>query len=155
MTMKEGKIRPLSICVFSHNDRILVAEGFDPLKQQLFYRPLGGAIEFGEHSRDALVRELREEIQAEITNLRYLATLENIFIFNGQPGHEIVQVYDADFVNPTLYTQDRLQGYEVEIDEPFQIVWKSLADLQNNPTEPLYPDGLLDLLLKPPNPPTP
>jgi 8-oxo-dGTP pyrophosphatase MutT (NUDIX family) len=144
--MKEGQIRPIVICVFSHNGRILVAEGFDPLKQQLFYRPLGGAIEFGEYSREALVRELREEIQAEITNLRYLATLENIFIFNGQRGHEIVQVYDADFVDPSFYTQERLEGYEIEMGEPFQIVWKSLADLKANPAEPLYPNGLLDLL---------
>lgn len=151
--MKEGKIRPLAICVFSHNGRILVAEGYDPLKQQLFYRPLGGAIEFGEHSREALIRELREEIQAEITNLRYLGTLENIFVFNGQRGHEIVQVYDGDFLDPTFYTQERFAGYEVEIDEPFQIVWKSLEELARNPAEPLYPAGLLNLLLNHPNPP--
>ena len=153
--MQKGKIRPLAICIFSHNGRILVAEGFDPIKQQLFYRPLGGAIEFGEYSREALIRELREEIQAEITNLRYLGTLENIFIFNGERGHEIVQVYDGDFVDPTLYTKERFAGYEVEIDEPFHIVWKSLADLAANPAEPLYPDGLLALLLNNPTTPTP
>lgn len=142
--MKEGHIRPIVICVFSHNGRILVAEGFDPVKQQVFYRPLGGAIEFGEHSRVALVRELREEIQAEITNLRYLGTLENIFVYNGERGHEIVQVYAGDFVDPAFYSRERLEGYEV--DEPFQIVWKSLAELKGNPAEPLYPDGLLELL---------
>ena len=145
--MKKGHIRPSVICVFIHNGRILVAEGFDPVKQQVFYRPLGGAIEFGEHSRVALVRELREEIQAEITNLHYLGTLENIFVYNGERGHEIVQVYDGDLVDPAFYSRERLEGYEVEVDEPFQIVWKSLAELKGNPAEPLYPDGLLKLLV--------
>ena len=46
--MKKNRIRPLAICVFLNNNRILVAEGYDPIKQQTFYRPLGGGIEFGE-----------------------------------------------------------------------------------------------------------
>jgi hypothetical protein len=43
----KNKIRPIAICVFRHKDRILVAEGYDPVKKQTFYRPLGGVIEFG------------------------------------------------------------------------------------------------------------
>ena len=49
-------IRPIVICVFSFNGRVLIAEGYDPTKRQIFYRPLGGGIEFGELSQDALVR---------------------------------------------------------------------------------------------------
>ncbi|MCA9941424.1 MAG: NUDIX domain-containing protein, partial [Anaerolineales bacterium] len=58
-------IRPLVICLFRHKNHILVMEGYDPVKQQTFYRPLGGGIEFGEHSAIALRRELREELGAE------------------------------------------------------------------------------------------
>src|SRR6266568_4543117 len=49
--MTQPRIRPLAICVFSHNGCILAAEGVDPLKDnQVFYRPLGGGIEFGEYA---------------------------------------------------------------------------------------------------------
>ncbi len=46
--MKKNKIRPIALCVFLNNNRILVNEGYDPVKQQTFYRSLGGGIEFGE-----------------------------------------------------------------------------------------------------------
>lgn len=39
--MTTNRIRPLAICVFSHNGRILAAEGIDPANDQVFYRPLG------------------------------------------------------------------------------------------------------------------
>ncbi len=45
---KKKRVRPLAICVFRHHDRILVMEGYDPVKKEHFYRPLGGGIEFGE-----------------------------------------------------------------------------------------------------------
>ena len=90
-----SQIRPLAICVFSHNNKILVSEEHDPSKGETFYRPLGGGIEFGEHSIDTIHRELMEKIGAEVKDLVYLGTLENIYIFNGIPGHEIVQVYDG------------------------------------------------------------
>jgi hypothetical protein len=30
------KIRPLAICIFSHNGKILVCEGYDPTKGETF-----------------------------------------------------------------------------------------------------------------------
>jgi NADH pyrophosphatase NudC (nudix superfamily) len=64
--VKKKRIRPLAICVFRKDGRILVAEGYDPVKDHTFYRPLGGAIEFGETSRQTVSRELMEEIGAEV-----------------------------------------------------------------------------------------
>jgi len=143
--MPSGTIRPLVIAVFRQGDRILAAEAYDPLKDETFYRPLGGGIEFGELSRDALVREIREEIGAEVTDLRYLGTLENLFTFSGVPGHEIVLVYDAAFADRTLYGQAAIPGREDTLDEGFLAVWKHLDEFgPGHP--PLYPDGLLDLL---------
>jgi hypothetical protein len=40
--------RPIVICVFSHNGKILVCEGNDTVKNEIFYRPAGGMIEFQE-----------------------------------------------------------------------------------------------------------
>jgi 8-oxo-dGTP pyrophosphatase MutT (NUDIX family) len=140
----QNQIRPISICVFRNEDRILVFEAYDPAKKQTFYRPLGGGIEFGERSDETVRREMMEELNAEVTGLNYLGTIENIFTFNGTPGHEIVQVYDGRLANSKLYEQAEMSGMEAG-GESFKVLWKRLAEF--GPGEPpLYPDGLLGLL---------
>jgi 8-oxo-dGTP pyrophosphatase MutT (NUDIX family) len=139
----QNRIRALAICVFRNEDKILVFEGYDPKRNQTFYRPLGGGIEFGEQSDEALRREIMEELNAEITDLRYLGTLENIFAFNGVAGHEIVQVYDGRLVNSGLYEQAEISGSEADGGH-FKALWKRLDDF--NLQTPLYPDDLLELL---------
>jgi diadenosine tetraphosphate (Ap4A) HIT family hydrolase/8-oxo-dGTP pyrophosphatase MutT (NUDIX family) len=143
-------IRPLAICVFRDGDRILVFEGYDPLKDQFFYRPLGGGINPGEYARDAIVREIREEIGAEIIDVRCIGTLENIFTFNGKPGHEIVMVFDASFIDSSFYRQEQIDGVDDGV-TPLKVIWKSLDSFHEQGAPPLYPNGLLDLLSPDPN----
>jgi 8-oxo-dGTP pyrophosphatase MutT (NUDIX family) len=139
-----NKIRPIAICVFRKDDRILVFEGYDPVKPELFYRPLGGGIEFGERGDQTVRREIREEIGAQITDVRYLGTLENIFTLNGRSRHEIVLVYDGRLTDPSLYDTTHLHGVEAD-GAPLKVVWKRLADFRGNHPQ-LYPLGLLELL---------
>ena len=82
--MDTTRIRPIAICLFRHNNRILVSEGFDSIRQDYYYRPLGGSIEYGETSREAVAREIREELGAEIENIRLLGVVENIFVYRGE-----------------------------------------------------------------------
>ena len=145
MKKKKNRIRPLAICVFSKDDRILVAEGYDPVKGQTFYRPLGGGIEFGERSEDTIRRELREEINVEVGELFYLGTVENIFTFNGDPGHEIVMIYDGVLIDSGLYDRAVIEGNEADIGETFTAVWKSLTEFESGESI-LYPDDLIELL---------
>ena len=139
-----GNIRPIAIGIFIRDGAILVFEGHDGPNDRIFYRPLGGGIDYGEHSRDTLVREMREEIGAEVTALRYLGTLENIFVHEDEGGHEIVQVYVAEFVDPSFYEQREMTGVEDD-GTPFKVLWKPLTDFKNG-GPPIYPDGLLELL---------
>ncbi len=111
---RQGEIRVLALGVILQGDRIFISEGYDPVKQQTFYRAMGGGVDFGETSLAALKREFQEEIQAELTNIRYLGCLENIFTYNGQPGHEIIQLYKCDFVDPKLYQLEKLVFTEGE-----------------------------------------
>ncbi|MBK9925916.1 MAG: NUDIX domain-containing protein [Anaerolineales bacterium] len=143
--MKKHKVRPLAICVFRHNDRILVNEGYDPLKDQTFYRPLGGGIEFGETAEETVRRELMEEINVEVGEVRYLGTLENIFTFNGTPGHEIVMIYDGVLKNSGLYEQAEVEGKEAN-GEVIRAVWMELDQFRMGKSI-LYPNGLLELLM--------
>ncbi len=147
--MKEGIIRPLAICVFRNNDRILVAEGYDPVKQQTFYRPLGGSIEFGERAAGTIARELMEEIGAAVCDLRYLGTLENIFTYAGKRGHEIVLVFDGRFVGAAIYARGEFFGIEKDDEHElrFKAVWKSLDEFHPE-RAPVYPDGLVELLAR-------
>ena len=64
---------------------------FDSVKKEIYYRPLGGGIEFGEYGIDAIQREFQEELGVDLNNLKYLFTMENIFTLNGNRGHEIVE----------------------------------------------------------------
>jgi len=138
-------IRPLAICLFRHNGRILVSEEHDPTKDETFYRPLGGGIEFGERSEETIHRELMEEIGAEVKDLVYLGTLENIFTFDGEPGHEIVQVYDGALTESGLYEQAVISGHEAEVNLPMKVIWKCIDDFGPGKLI-LYPEGLLDML---------
>ncbi|HSK67228.1 MAG TPA: NUDIX domain-containing protein [Anaerolineales bacterium] len=140
-----NKIRPLAICLFRHNNCILVAEGYDPVKKEHFYRPLGGGIEFGEYSEQTIHRELKEEIGAEVCELKYLGTVENVYVFNGTPGHEIIQIYDGVLKDAELYELPEIIGREMDIDVTFRAVWKPIDEFGAGKSI-LYPTGLLELL---------
>jgi 8-oxo-dGTP pyrophosphatase MutT (NUDIX family) len=103
-----GQIRVLALGLIRDGERIFISEGYDPVKEQVFYRVMGGGVDFGETSLEALKREFQEEIQAELENIRYLGCLENIFTFNGKPGHEIIQLYECDFVDQNFYQIESL-----------------------------------------------
>ena len=140
----QAHIRVIAIAIFLHQGRIFVFKGRDPRSAQVFYRPLGGGIEFGERGRDALARELREELGAEIADAAYLGAIENIFTYDGQPRHELVLVYRARFTDPRMY--DAPPSVFRERDgTPFLSLWKPLDEFRTG-GPPLYPAGLMELL---------
>ncbi|MEH2249502.1 NUDIX hydrolase [Nostoc sp.] len=105
---KAGEIRVIALGLIRDGDRIFVSQGYDPVKQERFYRALGGGVEFGETSHDALQREFQEEIQAELTNIKYLGCIENLFTFNSRQGHEVIQLYQCDFADSKFYQLESL-----------------------------------------------
>jgi len=114
-----------------------------------FYRPLGGTIELGETSVDALKREFKEEIDAEIRVGRYMDVLENIYALNKRVFHEISLVYEVEFVDSEQFQRE---SFEVtEGSKKTLAKWVSLGELALEETT-LYPDGLLALLQQLPEP---
>lgn len=141
--MDAGRIRPIAICVCRDGERILVFEGCDSRKGEVFYRPLGGSIEYGERGVEAVKREFREEISADLGEVTYLGMLENIYIYEGRRGHEIVLVYDGRLADERLYQNESIKGDE--LGQSFTAVWKRLDEFGPGKSI-LYPDGLLELL---------
>ncbi|HLG10323.1 MAG TPA: NUDIX hydrolase, partial [Dehalococcoidia bacterium] len=85
----------------------------------------------------------REELGAEIEDVKLLGVTENIFTFLGAEGHELVWIFEARLTNRTLYEQE-----VVICDEggaAFEAHWVSLSLFEAGDA-PLYPDGLLEML---------
>ncbi|MES2463657.1 MAG: NUDIX domain-containing protein [Armatimonadota bacterium] len=146
--MNPKRIRGVALCLFRHGDRILVDEAEDTVRRDRYCRPIGGGIEYGERSEAAIVREVREELRAEIEHLELAAVIENLFTCEGEEGHEIVFIYDAEFIDKSLYSRDILHGYEHGNDSHFPVQWRSLAEMEAAGLR-LVPEQLKELLQRP------
>jgi 8-oxo-dGTP pyrophosphatase MutT (NUDIX family) len=142
-TTKPRGIRVIAICVFRREESILVFAGYDSVKETYYYRPLGGGVEPGETTREAVAREIAEELGLQIDALKLLGVLENIFVLDGQPKHEIVFVYDGRFVDATIYDRQELHGWEAN-GEPLRATWRRLDSFEER--HRLVPEGLESLL---------
>jgi 8-oxo-dGTP pyrophosphatase MutT (NUDIX family) len=110
-----GKIRVLALGLIRDGDRLFLGEGYDPIKKTPFYRCLGGGVDFGETSLEALKREFQEELNAALKNIEYVSCLENIFTYKGKQKHEIIQLYRCDFVDPKFYQIDEMPFSEGDL----------------------------------------
>lgn len=136
--------QPLAICLIYRERAVgrdlFVREGFDTVKKSWFYRPLGGGIEFGKRGHETLKREFLEEIQKDLTDIRFLGVLENLFTYAGTPGHELVMVYEGRFADNAVYELDRLTACEDD-GSSFTARWLPLTEFWNEKRR-LVPEGL-------------
>ena len=145
--MESRSIRPKAICVIRDGLRILLEYNKWPTENDIFYTPLGGEIKYGEYGANTVRREIKEEIGADIENIRYLGFIENIFKVVDNLCHEIVLVYEADLVDKSYYEKDVIEGLETEMDPPHPmfVYWKTLTEIDEERL-PLYPESLRELL---------
>jgi 8-oxo-dGTP pyrophosphatase MutT (NUDIX family) len=137
-------IRAKSVCIFRHQGKVLLAEGFDPAKNEKYLSPVGGGIDFGETSADAAIREVKEELGTEAHQLKLLGVIENLFTFNGKEGHEIVFVYEASFKDQGVYQKAMLSGVETN-GYIFAARWYELDNVKGGGLE-IYPKGIAGML---------
>lgn len=134
--MASGVIKVKAMAFFHAEGRLLVSDGFDKVKQQSFYRLLGGHVEFGERSETALKREIVEELGADIEVLAQLDVIQNRFTYEGRQYHEIIFIHNARFLDESFNRRDDLRNLEADYDERF--LWVPVAQALNGDI-PLFP----------------
>ncbi len=132
---KFKEIRPVVLGLAKKNNKLLVGEGFDNVKNQTFYRCLGGGIEFLENSSDALKREFLEEIDANIIVKDFLGISENIFTYKGKNAHELILFYSIDILD-----SDYKEEYDIKDDcGNYKAKWIDIDEFKNK-NKILYPE---------------
>ena len=142
VTGKRQVIKAMAVVRRPRDGALLVSEpvsGSDPP----FQRPLGGHVEFGEYALDTVRREFGEEIGQELTDVRLLGVLENIFTLDGIDRHEIVFVFDAQFADAEWRARTEFAVNEAACIAP--ATWVPLASLGDHGI-PVYPRDLVQLL---------
>ena len=132
---KFKEIRPVVLGLAIRNNKLLVGEGFDNVKNETFYRCLGGGIDFLEKSYDALKREFFEEIGASIIVKDFLGISENIFTYKGKNAHELILFYSIDILD-----EDYKDEYHiVDGNQDYMAKWIDIDDFKNK-SKILYPE---------------
>ncbi|GAA3602796.1 NUDIX hydrolase [Microlunatus ginsengisoli] len=133
-------VKAYAVLLNESRSRHVVWRGTDPTKRPTdFHRMLGGHVEFGERARDAVVREIAEELGTELSEVSPIGVLESIFRFAGRPGHEVVFLYAAtiaDGVVPDV-------GGWFDDGGPIRVEWRAV---RTDTDIPLYPDGAQRLI---------
>ena len=132
---KFKEIRPVALGLAIKDNKLLVGEGYDNVKNQTFYRCLGGGIEFLEKSCDTLKREFKEEIEADIIIKDFLGISENIFTYKGKNAHELILFYSIEI--PDEYYKDEYQI--LDVDDNSKAKWIDINEFKNK-NKILYPE---------------
>ena len=93
---------------------LLAQKGEDVATGKIFYRLMGGGIEFGESSLETIKREIKEELDATVINEKFLCPIENIFEFNSKKMHEITFLYEGDFLEESFYVEQKVKVIDKE-----------------------------------------
>jgi ADP-ribose pyrophosphatase YjhB (NUDIX family) len=131
-------IKAMAVIQRPRDNALLVSATAGPAP---FHRPLGGHVEFGEYAIDTINREFGEEIGQQLTGVRLLGVLENIFQWQGARVHEVVFVFRAAFADPAAYEIER-QPIRDDPDGGDQVIWRPAG--ASDP--PLYPAGVVGLI---------
>ena len=120
-----------------------VLKASDPSDGRTFHRLLGGGVELGERSEEAVVREIAEELRATLLEPRLLGVLENVFTYDGERGHEVVFVYAGRLAEGDVVPPEG--GWYDDVGSPMWVEWRRCDEGDGGPV-PLYPDGVGRLL---------
>ncbi|MBI4836773.1 MAG: NUDIX domain-containing protein [Candidatus Abawacabacteria bacterium] len=124
---KEERIKVKALCLFHKDGKILASRGINKITNQVFYRLLGGSLNFFETGEAGIRREIKEELHSEIDNLHFIDVVENIFTHEDWRGHELIFLYSGDLVRQELYAQQMI--HIVEDTYEFEAEWIAIIEI--------------------------
>ena len=134
-------IRLKTLAWIEENGELFVVRNHDRVKGDDYYRPIGGSVNFGERTVDALQREVLEELGTTISITGEPLILENIFTCDGKAGHEIDYLYPAEFGSQEFYER-RIFDLVEEGGARFDALWVSIDECLDGKYR-LVPEELL------------
>jgi ADP-ribose pyrophosphatase YjhB (NUDIX family) len=96
VTADRSFIRVKAMLIAPNDEFTAHAVSLNPSTQENpdgYHRLIGGSVELGETHHDAMVREVQEELGAEVHDLSFVDVVESIFRINGALGYEVVFLY--------------------------------------------------------------
>ena len=142
--LKRKNIQCVSLGLIIFNNKILAYSVKDTVSEDVFYRLIGGHIEFGEKAEIALKREFKEEIDKDINIIKKIDVFENLYFYNGHHCHEFVSLFLAEFVDDRMYDIDSITGNEGPL-RTYEAYWVPVEEFENN-DKVLYPPEILKYL---------
>jgi ADP-ribose pyrophosphatase YjhB (NUDIX family) len=136
-------IRPIAVALVYRGADVLVMAVKDDSGAIKGWRPLGGAIEFGESAEQALMREFIEEIGQPIRCIKQLCVLENVYSHEGTRGHEIVFAFEAELVRSALDLESGFSFADGGVTN--DVAWRPKREFVEG-GQRLFPEKLLDYL---------
>ena len=117
--------KPFNVRVYAlleHDGKILVIH--EPFQNQLIYKFPGGGLEFGEGTRECLIREFKEELNLEVEIGEHFYT-QDFFIQNAfDPTEQILLIYYLAKTTQKAIDQMKVLDQDIEA-----LIWKPIDEL--------------------------
>lgn len=128
--------------ILIHNDKVLLQRPKDD-----DFAIIGGHVMMGENSKEALIREFKEELRIDIEINDLLSTGEIFFNWNNKKCHQICIYYWAKLLSD-MQIDGVIHGYDEYGDKRIDLdyIWVPLEDIRNGLQ--VYPLEIIPFLLK-------
>ena len=121
-----------SCAVIRNGDKVL----FQKRKNDKYYALPGGKIEVLETVKDALKRELIEELGIEVEVKDIVSVVENFFEFNNEKVHQYIFSYEVKLLDDKYNNLDEFEGIETLKEVIFK--WFDIDELDEEFIKPNY-----------------
>ena len=121
-----------SCAVIRNGDKVL----FQKRKNDKYYALPGGKIEVLETVKDALKRELIEELGVEVEVKDIVSVVENFFEFNNEKVHQYIFSYEVKLLDDKYNNLDEFEGIETLKKVIFK--WFDIDELDEEFIKPNY-----------------